>query len=326
MTPTVNKKISVRFRRKRSLPCPHCKAREHVICYGFQKNGRQRYYCKSCGKTFNKYTETPFAGLRTPPSKVAQCVQALCENQGHSNASRLLKRKRREIVNWLQRSGVQCLKVFENFFVGKKNPLAFLEFDELRTFVHCKQFEHWVWHSIDAVHNTWLGLHVSFSRSLEEGKTFFRTFQNKVNEVAGASSDGLQEYATLMHARFPEVPYAQVVKHYEGRRLVSVEHKQVSKHTVADVEFVITALKLGSELNTSATEHLNDVIRGALACLNRKTLKYPKDVGNLTALLYVLRAYYNLCLVQRGLKTTPFVSAGFTDREWTFRELLSFRV
>lgn len=253
-------------------------------------------------------------------------MQALCENSGHSNASRLLNYKRREIVNWLQRAGVQCLKVFENFFNQKKNPLAFLEFDELRTFVCCKHFEHWIWHSIDAVHNTWLGLHVSFTRSMKECKNFFKTFQKKVSEVAGASSDGLQEYATLMGKRFPKVPYAQVVKHYEGRKLVSVEKKQVSKHTVADVEFVITALKIGSELNTSATEHLNDVIRGALACLNRRTLKYPKDVGNLTALLHVLRAYYNLCLRQRGLKTTPFVSAGFTDRKWTFKELLSFRV
>jgi hypothetical protein len=161
---------------------------------------------------------------------------------------------------------------------------------------------------------------------MEEGKKFFRTFQNKVSEVAGASSDGLQEYASLMKKRFPRVPYAQVVKHYEGRKLVSVEKKQVSKHSVADVEFVITQLGLGTELNTSATEHLNDVIRGALACLNRKTLKYPKDVDNLEALLHVLRAYYNLCLVQRGLKTTPFVSAGFTDRPWSFKELLAYRV
>lgn len=325
MTPTVNKKISVSHRKKPVLPCPHCKTRFAVVCWGFQQNKRQRYYCKACGKTFNKYTRTPFAGLRTPPGKVAQCVQALCENAGHSNASRLLHFKRRELVNWLQRAGEHCKKAFDGFFVERKNPLAFLEFDELRTFVFCKKFEHWVWHSIDAVHKTWLGLHVSFTRSLEEGKAFFRTFQNKVSEVAGASSDGLQEYATLMHARFPEVPYAQVVKHYEGRKLVSVEKKQVSKHTVADVEFVITKLGIGAELNTSATEHLNNILRGDAACLNRRTLKYPKDVGNLTALLHVLRAYYNLCLVQRDLKTTPFVSAGFVDRPWSMRELLSCR-
>ncbi len=325
MTHLKNKKFSVSHRRKRALACSFCKSVESVICYGFQQNRLQRFYCKKCGRTFNSKTGTMFARLKTKVGAVVKCVQSLCENSGQSNASRLLERKRREIVNWLQRAGVQCKKTFESFFVERKNPLAFLEFDELRTFVFCKKLEYWVWHCIDAVHKTWLGLHSSFARSLEEGKAFFKTFQDKVGEVAGATSDGLQEYATLMRKKFRKVPYAQVVKHYEGRKLVSVEKKQVGKHTVAEVEDVIIACGLGRELNTSATEHLNDVIRGALACLNRKTLKYPKDDGNLQALLQVLRAYYNFCLVQRGLKTTPFVAAGFTDCKWTMRKLLSYR-
>ncbi|MBI5036495.1 hypothetical protein HZC09_04075, partial [Candidatus Micrarchaeota archaeon] len=58
MTPTVNKKISVSHRKKHALSCPHCHASKAVICWGFQANKRQRYYCKACSKTFNEYTNT----------------------------------------------------------------------------------------------------------------------------------------------------------------------------------------------------------------------------------------------------------------------------
>lgn len=322
MTHRKNKSVSVRH-QKRVLPCPHCKTTREVIRWGFQRNDLQRYYCKTCGKTFNKRTNTMFARLRTRVSEIVDCVQSLLENQGHRNASRSRKRKRRELVNWLQRAGLQCKRVVEKTL--KPVTPVFLEFDELYSFVYCKELECYVWTCIDAVHKTLLGFHVSFDRTLEECKAFFKTFAHRVREIAGASSDGLQEYATLMNKRYPRVPFAQIVKIHEGRKLVEVKKKQCGKHTIAEVEDVIIRLGLGCELNTSAIERLNTTLRAFLACLNRRSLKHAKNDGNLEALLHAFQAYYDLCLKHETLSVTPACSAGLTRKQYSLREVLLMR-
>jgi len=324
MEPTSNKIISVSHRKKPSLPCPQCKANPSVICYGFQENGLQRYICKSCKATFNTKTGTPFARLRTAIGKVVQCVTALVENQGLRNASRTFNVKRRELVNWMQRAGDHCRRVLDAKI--KVTKPTFLEFDELYTYVHARAFLHYTWTCVDAVSKTWLGFHLSFERSFEEAKTFFKTFEKRVSTIAGASSDGLPQYAELMAKRHASVPFAQIVKKHEGRRLVEVIKKQVGPHTVADVEFVITKLGLGTELNTSAVERLNATLRSYLARLNRRTLKFSKHVGNLKALMFVFQAYYNFCLKQDELGTTPAVAAGVSPRLLSLRQVLTGRV
>ena len=42
--------------------CPHC-ATDGAVIRG-RANGLNRYFCKSCGKTFNALTGTPLARLR----------------------------------------------------------------------------------------------------------------------------------------------------------------------------------------------------------------------------------------------------------------------
>lgn len=321
MTTSSLKKPSPHHRK--ALPCPHCGPQAATIRYGFQKNKRQRYQCKQCGKTFNQYTKTAFAGLHTRTGQIAFVVQGLCENLSMRAIRRLLKFKRRETVNWLMRAAQSARAFTERRLKNIQEP--FLEFDELYTFIVCKAFRVYVWTAMDAVTKTWLVVHISIERTTDEAKKVFQTVGRRVNNPVGASSDGLHEYATLMHARYPEVPYAQIVKKYENHRLVSVEKKQVSKHTVADVEFVLSKLGLGAELNNSAIERLNATLRCFLAVLNRRTLKFSKHAGHLEALLALFRAYYNFCLTHRELRTTPSCAAGVCRRPLSLREILMER-
>lgn len=323
MTHLLCKRISVRYHKKHAKPCPRCTAVSTVICYGFERNHRQRYYCKACKRTFNSRTATAFAGLKTCVSHVVRGVQALCENQGLRNASRLLEVKRRELVNWLHRAAVHCQKINEH---ATLKFATFLEFDELYTYAHHKSMRQYVWTAVDAVSAFWLTTHVSLARSLDECKTFFKKFAGKALNVTGASSDGVAEYVSLMNARYPSVPYAQIIKRYENKRLVEVLKKQVGPHTVADVEWVICSLGIGTELNTSAVERLNATLRSFLARLNRKTLKYSKHVGNLEALLCVFQAYYNFCLVGEYSKTTPACTAGVAKQRYSLLQTLTRRL
>ncbi len=322
--PTEHKNVSFSYRKKNPLPCPKCKVKEKVICWGLQTNHLQRYRCKKCRHTFNKRTGKFNAKLRTPLKEVTRCVASLCDGQGQRACSRTSQHKRSTLVNWLQRAALQCSKVNEKLL--KPVSPTFLELDELYTYVYTKQFRHYLWTSVDAFNKLWLGFHISFERSLEECKEFFKTFLHRVKEVAGATSDGLSEYATLMQKYFSKVPFAQIVKRYEGRKLVEVVKKQCGKHTVASVEFVIASLGLGSELNTSAVERFNATLRSYLARLNRKTLKFSKDKGNFVALLHVFQSYYNLCLRHNELRTSPAHYAGLVKKRLNLREVLTLRV
>ena len=49
-------------RRSRHPGCPHCQGL-HVVRNG-HADGRQRYKCRDCGRSFNTLTGTPLARLR----------------------------------------------------------------------------------------------------------------------------------------------------------------------------------------------------------------------------------------------------------------------
>ena len=53
----VHKELSDEFD---SSFCPHC-GHDHIIKYGKDKNGNQRYLCKYCHKTFSPMTGTLFS-------------------------------------------------------------------------------------------------------------------------------------------------------------------------------------------------------------------------------------------------------------------------
>ncbi len=48
--------------RIQSKTCPHCRGVD-VVLHGKDKNGRQRFRCRGCRRTFNILTGTPMPGF-----------------------------------------------------------------------------------------------------------------------------------------------------------------------------------------------------------------------------------------------------------------------
>lgn len=134
----------------------------------------------------------------------------------------------------------------------------------------------------------------------------------------------------------PELRYAQVVKHREGRRLVSVS-KRVIHGSPADID--------PRQITTSLIERLNLTLRQENAMLSRKTLAFAKDEDELRAHLALQVAYYHFVRPHLGLRRrlpsptpvrgrtsriweqyTPAMAAGITHHAWSLRELLRYRV
>jgi transposase-like protein len=46
----------------------------HIIRYGKTKNGRQRFQCKTCHKTFNERKGTMFYNRKTDEQEIVECL------------------------------------------------------------------------------------------------------------------------------------------------------------------------------------------------------------------------------------------------------------
>src|SRR5499427_790524 len=141
----------------------------------------------------------------------------------------------------------------------------------------------------------------------------------------------------------PHLLYAQVVKTVRRRRLVGVTHRVVFGTLVA-VEQVLAPL--GWHINTAFVERLNLTIRQHVAAVGRRVSTLCKGEEGLRQQLALYHGYYNFCLPHASLRLplsqpeptngtgsarqwrpcTPAMAAGLTDRVWTLREMLLFRV
>jgi IS1 family transposase len=179
-------------------------------------------------------------------------------------------------------------------------------------------------------------------------------------------TDGFKEYTTALLAHFgqwvqperrqvqgplpkprwvplPQLLYAQVIKTIRRRRLVHVSHRVVFG-TFEAVQQVLAAC--GWQINTAFVERLNLTMRQHVAAVGRRVSTLCKDEDGLRQQLALYHTYYNFCLPHTSLRQplpqplstngcgsakqwrpcTPAMAAGLTDRVWTLREVLLFRV
>jgi IS1 family transposase len=141
----------------------------------------------------------------------------------------------------------------------------------------------------------------------------------------------------------PQLLYAQVVKTVRRRRLVRVRHRVVFGPLEA-IQQVLAAC--GWQIQTAFVERLNLTIRQHVAAVGRRVSTLCKGEDGMRQQLALYHIYYNFCLPHASLRVslpqplstngtgsaqqwrrrTPAMAAGLTDRVWTLREVLGYRV
>src|SRR6266702_1171978 len=141
----------------------------------------------------------------------------------------------------------------------------------------------------------------------------------------------------------PHLLYAQVIKTVRRRRLVRGRHRVVFG-TLEAVQQVLAAC--GWHINTAFVERLNLSLRQHVAAIRRRVSTLCKGEEGVRQQLAVYHVYYNFCLPHSSLRQalplplptngtgsakhwqpqTPAMAAGLTDRVWSLREVLLFRV
>jgi len=141
----------------------------------------------------------------------------------------------------------------------------------------------------------------------------------------------------------PALRYAQVVKSYQRRRLVAVQHRGVFG-TKAAVEQVLATC--GWQIQTAFVERLKLSLRQRVAAIRRRSATSCKSPDGLGQQLVLFQVYHNVVLPHASLRQalaeaiptngsgsakvwrpcTPAMAAGLTDHVWSLQEVLLFRV
>jgi IS1 family transposase len=141
----------------------------------------------------------------------------------------------------------------------------------------------------------------------------------------------------------PGLLYARVVKSYRRRRLVGVKHRVIfgAVHTIESI-----LAKRDWTINTSFVERLNLDFRQHVAAIGRRVNTRCKHEAGLRQQLALFHVYHNFVLPHASLRVplpeidpipatgvikrwqpqTPAMAAGLTDRVWSLREVLMWRV
>jgi transposase-like protein len=118
------------------LFCPNldCSARGKVEAGNLVSHGkkRERYKCKTCGKTFCARQGTMLVGLRKPEELIVIVVTLLAYGCPVQAIVHALALDERTVARWQERAGAHCQRVHEDQVLAGKLDLQHVQADEIR--------------------------------------------------------------------------------------------------------------------------------------------------------------------------------------------------
>jgi hypothetical protein len=110
---------------------------------------------------------------------------------------------------------------------------------------------------------------------------------------------------------WPAIHIGQVIKHYEGKRVVDVTHR-MAQGTLETALVLIAGSNGGSKLNTVFIERINATFRSRLASLARRSRALLRNPETLTPLMFLMGSVYNFCSYHKSLRLPGIVGG----RKW----------
>lgn len=316
----------------------------------------KRCLCAVCGKSFAVTKGTLFYRLRTDPQMVMWVIVLLAYGCPLQAIVKAFGFDERTVKSWWQRAGVHCEHVHEQIVGQHQLDLQQVQADEIKVKVQGGHL--WLAMAIMVSTRLWLGGAISVRRD----KALIRQLAERIRALALCrplllAVDGLPSYVQAFQRAFrtplprpgrfgrpqlvswPDIAIVQVVK----RRMGTTLH--IERRVVQGCRRKIERLRQATQggpgvINTAYIERLNATFRLRLSWLTRRTRTLARQPQTLTAGMYIVGCFYNLCDFHRSLRIrlwvghhgyrwvqrTPAMAADLADHRWTVDELLTFRV
>lgn len=342
----------------RSVFCPNmgCPARgklgDNNIVIHSQKEAR--YKCTQCQKTFAATTGTPFYRLHHRAELFIWVVTLLAHGCPPQAIVAAFGLDERTVSAWQAEAGQHCQQVHQHL-VERPRELTHIQMDEIRAKLQGGVL--WLAMAVMVSTRLWLGGVASTARN----ERWIARLVQQVKASALARPllicvDGFSAYLEAIQTVFrsplpsgqrgrpqliawPDIHIGQVVKRYQGRRLVGLT-RRMAQGTWKAAQALLRQSGGGQQLNTAFSERLNATFRARLAALARRTRALAQQEETLTLAMYLVGSVYNFCTEHKSLRVrlwigdrryrwvqrTPAMAAGLTDHCWRVKELLSYRV
>ena len=114
--------------------CEDYKKVDHgnMIRSGKTEKGVQRYFCKTCRKSFTETKGTMFYRCRHTEEEIVECMSMLGDRNSLAAIHRIKGIKEETVVKWLEKAA-DHIKQFEHII--RKKKLSRVQFDALWTYV-----------------------------------------------------------------------------------------------------------------------------------------------------------------------------------------------
>jgi len=341
----------------------------------------RQFYCRGCNGYFLETHGTIFHGKRVAVELLVRVLACLAEGLGIRATARVFAVDPNTVLGWLVEAAEQ-LQVFSRYVLCEVHVNQ-LQLDELYAVLRevkdghlsdddaIKRLERspdWVWTAMDPESKLLLVIDVGTRTLAMAQRVVHQVVQVLAPDcVPLVLTDGFREYlmALLTHyghwvqperrrqgkgpkpkprwMPLPQLLYAQVVKSYRRRCIVSVKHCVVFG-TVERVKQVLSVC--GRQINTAFVERLHLDIRQRVAAVGRRVNTLCQGEDGLQHQLVLFQTYHNFVLPHVSLRQplrmpeptngsgsgkvwrpcTPAMAAGLTDHVWSLREVLLFQV
>lgn len=313
-----------------------------------------RYRCRQCGKTFSGRVNTAFYRLRHAEAQVEQVVTLLGYGCPIVAIVMAFGLDERTVLDWGNRAA-KASAVVHQHSVERWREVHEVQWDALR--VRVQGGIVWLALAIESKTRLWLAGALSVQRDLSLLQQLLRQVKACISALSLGVlivSDGLNLYPRAIRQTFREplltgkrgrprwqawshVCIAQVVKVYQGKRLVGV-NRQIVQGSAKQVEAGRYKAHASGVLNTAFIERLNGTFRTRIAPLARRTHALVRSPAHLTDAMWLVGTLYNFCDDHRSLRLpgligghrwlarTPAMAAGLSDHRWSVGEVFRFRV
>lgn len=326
-------------------PNPHCPSG------GQQNQGnlrlhdgiRQRWRCRTCGKTFSHRQGTAFSGLKTPEKVVIQVITLLAFGCPLQAIVQAFGFDERTVKAWQDKAGQHCQSVHTALVEQSNLSLQQVQADEVRVRLQ-KRVVVWMAMALCVPTRFWLGGVTSQHRD----RSLLHDLAARVKACARLEplllvSDGLASYVSAWRKTFrtplqtgkrgrprlltwPGLVIGQMVKQYQKGRVVDIDQRLVQ----GSIEELHVCLPEESKISTAYIERLNATVRSRLACLTRRGRALGRVPQTISRGMYLVGCLYNFCTPHHSLSqqqpTTPAMASGLAQGVWSLGDLLWYRV
>jgi transposase-like protein/IS1 family transposase len=315
------------------MTCHSCQA-QNAKRFGHTRDGRQRYRCRTCRKTFSeRRTRTLPAAMRISPERAELILMLLCEGSGIRSIGRTTGAHQVTILKLLAEVGAGCERLLSESI--KDVPVRDVQADEVWGYVRCKEGtktrkniqdpeagDAYCFIGLERHSKLVLAWHLG-RRNTWDTHDFMEKLSAATAGRFQLTTDGLNTYPDSVEYNFgARVDYAQLVKEF-GAEGGEEQRRYAPPRLIGAEKIAVSGDPDEARICTSHIERSNWTLRGHLRRMTRLSNGFSQKRANLRAALALYFAYYNFCRMHKSIRMTPAMAAGITRKPWTMADLLT---